>query len=223
MPGFETPPYLAAVREHLGRGYTRNPSRPGDRRAAVLLPLLGDGPDFVGILRVDDGTRHGGQFALPGGMIEPGESTRDCALREAREELGLEEVPEIIGDLGEFNTNTSRFRVVVHVATMTPPRRWRPQEDEVAAIVQLPVKELIPEYRRMPAVEDVWHLPIESGFDLDLESYVVAGTGHGKGRGQRLGSGNEERELPFIWGLTARILHDFLRRVWLPSTGAAES
>lgn len=44
------------------------------------------------------------KFMLPGGKPEPGESARDCAVREICEEVGLELRPEELIDLGEWVT-----------------------------------------------------------------------------------------------------------------------
>ena len=159
------PSYLEPLRRQLAGVYTRNPSRTGDRAAAVLLPLVGPPPSFVGILRADHGTPHGGQFALPGGMIENGESAWECAVREAREELGLDAPPEFLGVLGEFNTHVTRFRVIVNVGYVVRIPLWRPQTEEVASIFVIPIRKMLPCLERMTSVEDVWHLPLDEGFE----------------------------------------------------------
>ncbi len=43
-----------------------------------------------------------GEFKIPGGGVEPGESYRDALLREVREETGFQVVPESIAELGEI-------------------------------------------------------------------------------------------------------------------------
>ena len=40
--------------------------------------------------------RHAGQWALPGGRVDPGETALDAALRELDEELGIRVGPESV-------------------------------------------------------------------------------------------------------------------------------
>ncbi len=50
---------------------------------------------------------HAGQWALPGGRIEPGETPLDAARRELHEELGLELAPEaLLGMLDDYPTRS---------------------------------------------------------------------------------------------------------------------
>lgn len=82
MPGFD------ALRAALGPD--GEPLSTG-RWAAVLI-LLGEDPEPTVLLTERAGTlnSHAGQISFPGGAIEPGESPIEAALREAREEVGLE-------------------------------------------------------------------------------------------------------------------------------------
>ncbi|HEY1453481.1 MAG TPA: CoA pyrophosphatase, partial [Roseiarcus sp.] len=58
------------------------------RPAAVLLPIVKrpHGLTVLLTLRALDLRAHSGQVAFPGGKIDPGETPRDAALRETREE-----------------------------------------------------------------------------------------------------------------------------------------
>jgi len=214
------PEYLDGVIDRLRAAGTKNPARPGDRRAAVLLPLFDPGePSFLGILRSPLGL-HGGQFALPGGILEPNDASPwECALREAREEIGLAQPVEFLGTLGEFNTYVSRLRVEVQVGYVARPQSWIPQPNEVEGVVVVPLSLVVRLYRDLPQVQDVWDLPIDAGFEFDASPHVVAGIHPPKGQGHRLTTHEGEREMPLIWGLTARILYDFLRLVWIPAVG----
>ncbi|MBX7125221.1 MAG: CoA pyrophosphatase [Cyclobacteriaceae bacterium] len=66
---------------------------------------------------------HGGQVSLPGGKAEPGESAIETALREAKEEVGLNaQSVKVLGQLSDFFVIPSNFMVTPVVGvTETPP------------------------------------------------------------------------------------------------------
>ena len=60
---------------------------PGTNRGSVILTR-----------RAKTLRRHAGQYALPGGRAEPGETPAETALRECREEIGLDpKAHQVIG------------------------------------------------------------------------------------------------------------------------------
>src|SRR5262249_10827939 len=84
------------------------------RRAAGLLLVfpLDDRPAIVLTLRSGNLGRHGGQVSLPGGVIDPGETFTQAALREAHEEIALmPEHVEVIRALSPLDIPVSGFRL----------------------------------------------------------------------------------------------------------------
>ncbi len=117
------------------------------RHAAVAVVVAGSPDDFTipGILltrRPVRLNRHSGQYALPGGKIDPGETPQVAALRELHEELGLKlEESSIIGRLDDYPTR-SRFRITPIVFWLGSTYGLTPCADEVDRVFHLPFNEL---------------------------------------------------------------------------------
>ena len=114
------------------------------RRGAVLL-LFGSERDLLLTERAHDMRSHPAQVSFPGGSIDPGETPREAALREAEEETGLRrEGVEVFAELPELWLPPSNFAV-------TPVLGWWAQESpvgvvdprEVHAVYRVPLAELI--------------------------------------------------------------------------------
>ena len=162
--------------------------------AAVLVPLYLDGGRLHAVFtrRRDDLRRHAGEISFPGGRQDPGEADlRRTALREAEEEIGLPgEAVELIGALQPTPTIATNYAVYPFVGLIEPGRTWTPSAAEVDAVLELPLDRLRAgsERRRLR----------RRGVPFRTDVYVV--------------------DEHLIWGATARILADLLRRI--PEDGA---
>jgi 8-oxo-dGTP pyrophosphatase MutT (NUDIX family) len=110
------------------------------RPAAVLLPIVNrpGGLTVLLTLRALDLRAHSGQVALPGGKIDAGETPLEAALREAREEIGLEErFVEPLGWLDPFFTGTG-YRVAPLVALVEPSFTLKVNKLEVDEVFETP-------------------------------------------------------------------------------------
>ncbi|MFC3067672.1 NUDIX hydrolase [Phenylobacterium soli] len=136
-------PFSQAVRAELAARCAVFPrlaqDDPGLKRAAVAITLTdaGDGSGETAFLltRRSEGLRaHAGQWALPGGRCDPGETLEEAALRELHEELGLRLAPEhILGVLDDYPTR-SGYAIAPVVAWLDDAAELSPNPDEVASV-----------------------------------------------------------------------------------------
>jgi 8-oxo-dGTP pyrophosphatase MutT (NUDIX family) len=146
----------ALARERLG-AFERVAEPIGERRAAaVALALVDDDegrPCFVLTRRAAKLNRHAGQWALPGGRIDPGESAVDAALRELREEVGLALEPGAV--LGQLDDYPTRSGYVITPVVVWGGARAKLVRDprEVAAIHRIQLAALMrPEVPRLRTI-----------------------------------------------------------------------
>jgi len=117
----------------------------GFKRAAVSLIVADDGAGGAAILltrRAQHLSTHSGQFALPGGRVDPDETAEAAALREAREEIGLALAREaILGRLDDYPTR-SGYVITPLVAWAGRGAPMAANPAEVAAIYRVPLADL---------------------------------------------------------------------------------
>ncbi|MCG8592071.1 MAG: CoA pyrophosphatase [Proteobacteria bacterium] len=144
------------VSGHL-RSFVRRAHRdPELRPAAVALVLLADErghASFVLTRRARGLRKHSGQWALPGGRLDPGETAVGAALRELREEVGLElGDDDVLGELDDYPTR-SGFVITPVVVWGRSGARLVANPEEVAEVYRVPVAELdrpdVPRLRRI--------------------------------------------------------------------------
>jgi mutator protein MutT len=98
------------------------PRSPGLPVREIAVALIEDGPRIV-VARRGDGQHLGGHDEFPGGHREPGESLEECAVREAREETGLE--VRVVRRVATAEHVDERRRLALHFFECAPYRLAR--------------------------------------------------------------------------------------------------
>jgi 8-oxo-dGTP pyrophosphatase MutT (NUDIX family) len=164
--------------------------------AAVLLLVVNhrSDPTVVFTQRTAHLADHAGQISFPGGRVDEGDANAEAtALREAREEIGLDPAKvDLLGRLPDYRTSTG-FCVTPVVGWAEPPLAYCPHPHEVADVFEVPLAFLLdPRNHRYESafykgrLRNYWALPF----------------------GDR-----------FIWGATAGMLVTF-QRIVSPAAGA---
>ena len=127
------------------------------RRAAVAIVITSaPGSDEACILltrRPVTLKRHSGQYALPGGMLDPGEDALQAGLREMEEEIGLSLEPtDVMGFLDDFGSR-SGFCITPIVFWAGAGAVLDPAPEEVDVVFHIPLEEL--NHSRIPQMADV--------------------------------------------------------------------
>ena len=130
------------------------------------------GAAFLLCRRTSRLNKHAGQWALPGGRVDPGETATDAALREIDEEIGLRlDADAVVGWLDDYPTRSGYVISPVVVWGGVDPA-MRPSPHEVLALYRIGLHALrdgeprfvsIPESDRpvvqVPLGNDLIHAP----------------------------------------------------------------
>jgi 8-oxo-dGTP pyrophosphatase MutT (NUDIX family) len=137
-------PFDDATRRNIAArcaDFTRLPAgepAPALKRAAVAVALTEHDADggaaFLLTRRAAKLRAHSSQWALPGGRCDPGETQAQAALRELREELGLDlGEGAVLGLLDDYPTR-SGYLITPVVVWVTSDAAIAPNPDEVASV-----------------------------------------------------------------------------------------
>ncbi len=139
------------IRQRMERFERRPIYNPALTSAAVALVVTEEpaGACIILTQRSLALSRHAGQYALPGGRLDAGESATDAALRELDEEVGLNLEPSaVLGILDDFETR-SGFCITPVVVWGGDAPQLTAEPREVGAIHRVPIAEL----RREPLID----------------------------------------------------------------------
>ncbi|MEV0050207.1 CoA pyrophosphatase [Saccharopolyspora shandongensis] len=132
------------IAARLARFRARRIPLQGRRAAAVAITLASDGGELgVWLTRRAATLRaHAGQFALPGGRLDPGEDSQQAALRELSEELGVAaRKQDVLGRLDDYATR-SGYVISPIVVWIGAAPELSPNPDEVARVDLVTLSEL---------------------------------------------------------------------------------
>jgi 8-oxo-dGTP pyrophosphatase MutT (NUDIX family) len=149
MNTFEPLPFSAQTRDRIATQLqhfeVRRQSHEGLRRAAIAVTLFHHEGEAAVILTKRSPTlrAHSGQWALPGGRIDAGESAVQAALRELEEEINLSlDASHVLGTLDDYQTRSGYLITPVVIWADVECANLQPNPDEVASVHAITFAEL---------------------------------------------------------------------------------
>ncbi|MCX7695909.1 MAG: CoA pyrophosphatase [Caloramator sp.] len=174
------------------------------KRYSVVIPIVYD--DEYKILfevRSHKLKFQPGDISLPGGKIEKGETPKEAALREFKEEIGIDN--DSFEFIGQFDTLVTYHGKIIYVfVVFIKEFNFKLSTDEVDEIFLVPIsffKENIP---------DMYYATISASFEKENKYERM---------NQRLLASKSpiyfyEYKGRVIWGITAKIIYNFIKEIF---------
>lgn len=200
--------------EDIFSNYT-SPGEPGFRHFSVLVPLVepaddGEEPEVLYEVRASRLERQPGEICFPGGLIEEGETPRECALRETEEEIGVSSSDvRIIARLGSvFSTSGSQIHAFLGIVAREAYEKLRINRDEVSEVFTVGVDAL------EAAPYEMYENRLRQEPDSRFPYEEVTGGSHTYNWRHGVSPVPViKADGRIIWGLTGRITMEFLEEV----------
>jgi 8-oxo-dGTP pyrophosphatase MutT (NUDIX family) len=201
------------------------------RYYSVLIPIITNSDGELAVLfevRSETLRRQPGEIAFPGGKVEDGETPEQCARRETAEELGVpEDAVTVFGQMNYIVTY-SNFTMYSCVGTIDAEavKTMKPSVGEVAEVFTVPLsffldsepERWINEVRPIIADDFPTRKILEANPNI-----ILPGKPEARG-GYKWRTGTAEvpiyewidpadSKARVIWGMTARLMSDFVRQL----------
>jgi 8-oxo-dGTP pyrophosphatase MutT (NUDIX family) len=190
LPGMEAQSKMMSVR--FKRNDTNDYAKASDpaRRAAVMVLLFQkDGQWYTNLMqRPESAYAHSKQVSFPGGGLEEADADLEaCAKRETEEEFGIpRDKIQVLGALTELFIPVSDYLVQPFVGYLEEAPRYKPDPNEVAEVLEVPLKDLLD-----PALRKMTTIQVSAAVSLsDIPYFDVANK--------------------VVWGATAMMLSEFV-------------
>jgi 8-oxo-dGTP pyrophosphatase MutT (NUDIX family) len=137
---------LGRVGTLLGRGRRALTLKDRVRAAVLVLFVYREGtPRLVFAKKSEDVPHHKGQFSFPGGVVRDADgSAIEAAIREAREEIGLDPgAVEVLGLFDDVPTTVTNFVITPVLGLARGEPTFRPDGREIERVIEIPLAHLL--------------------------------------------------------------------------------